>query len=481
MAPVPSGREFRAWLASEPATPNFDLEVRDKYSGELVGRTPLFDRAALQQAAAVAASAQEAMARLSPYRRREVLMRCAGEIASRSEEFARLICAEAGKPITDARREVSRAVETFTVAAEEAVRIPGESLEMERAPHLEGYFGLWKRFPVGACGFITPFNFPLNLVAHKVAPAIAAGCPFVLKPASYTPLSALALGEILADTSLPPGAFSILPAPGYEADGLVGSPDVALLSFTGSAEVGWSIKERAGRKRVALELGGNAGCIVDETADLDFAVERIAFGGYYQAGQSCISVQRVIVSEQVYDEFRDRLVERVSSLPVGDPSDERTVVGPLISEGDAVRVQTWIERAEDAGARRLCGGDRHGSVLTPALLENVPHDQELYCKEVFGPVVVLSRFSAFEDALSEVNCSEYGLQAGVFTKDMERALRAYESLQVGGVVIGDVPSFRADHMPYGGVKSSGSGREGLRWAIEEMTEIKMLVIRRSRR
>ncbi len=469
-----------AWFASKASTPNSDLEVRDKFSGEVVARVPRFSGESLGKAASLARAASESMASLPAHFRRDVLEHCADQIAKRGDELARLICLEAGKPIRDARNEVRRAEQTFRVAAEEAVRIGGEVLEMERAPHLEGYWGIWRRFPLGACGFITPFNFPLNLAAHKVAPAIASGCTFVLKPASYTPLSALALGEILADTDLPEGAFSILPASGSEATALVRHPDLSLISFTGSAEVGWSLKQEAGRKRVVLELGGNAGCIVDETADLDFAADRIAYGGYYQAGQSCISVQRVMVADRIYDAFREKLVDRVRNLSVGDPKDETTVVGPLISESDAIRVQEWIERAVSAGAELLCGGERSGSLLSPAVVENVPEDQPLYCKEVFGPVVTLSRFVDFYDAVASVNDSEYGLQAGVFTNDLERALRAYESLEVGGVVVGDIPSFRADHMPYGGVKASGSGREGVRWAIEEMTEIKMLVIKRAR-
>jgi acyl-CoA reductase-like NAD-dependent aldehyde dehydrogenase len=466
------------WLASKPTSPNADLAVLDKYSGEVCARVPLFGKAELERAAAASATARESMARLPAYVRREILDHCADRIEERSTELALQICTEAGKPIRDARSEIARAIQTFRVAAEEAVRIGGEVLEMERAPHLVGYSGLWKRFPLGACGFITPFNFPLNLVAHKVSPAIAAGCPFVLKPASYTPLSALSLGEILAETDLPEGAFSILPARGETAGVLVDHPELALISFTGSAEVGWGIRARAGRKRVVLELGGNAGCIVDETADLSFAAERIAFGGYYQAGQSCISVQRVIVSSRVYEPFLEELLNRVRDLPVGDPKDPETVVGPLISEADAQRVVEWIERAEGAGAKRLCGGERSGSVVTPAIVENVPRDQDLYCREVFGPVVVVSRYSSFEEAIAEVNDSEFGLQAGIFTNDIGRATRAFESLEVGGVVIGDIPSFRADHMPYGGVKASGSGREGVRWAIEEMTEIKMLVLRK---
>jgi len=471
-------KEHPAWLAGEAYESNYDLEVKDKFSGGIYSRVPKAEPEALRQAARAAFQAATAMASISPWQRRQILLHIADRIQDRAHEFVHALVKEVGKPVKDARTEVARAIETFTVAAEESVRVKGEVVEMARTPRYEGYFGLWRQFPVGPCVFITPFNFPLNLVAHKVAPAIAAGCAFVLKPASYAPVSALMLGKILAETELPRGGFSILPAQSRDAEQLVADDSFALLSFTGSAEVGWHLKSKAGRKRVLLELGGNAGCIVDETADLDRAVERIAFGGYYQAGQSCISVQRVFVASQIHEEFSDALVDRVRRLQVGDPASEKTDVGPVISEADAIRVSSWIEKAVSAGAKVLCGGERHGAFVTPAVVADVAEDQELYCKEVFGPVVVLNRFDSFKEALDAVNRSEYGLQAGIFTSVIERALLAHEVLRVGGVVVGDVPSFRADHMPYGGTKASGIGREGVRYAIDEMTEPRMLVIRR---
>lgn len=466
-----------AFLGGKPHTAERTFEVRDKYLGTPIAEVPSCSAEDFARAIDRATQAH-ALGPIPPYRRSEVLRHVAERISERAEDLADLLCAEVGKPLRDARAEVSRAAETFKIASEEALRIGGEVLELERLPRLEGYFGLWKRFPAGPIGAITPFNFPLNLVAHKVAPAVAAGCPFILKPASYTPLSALAIGEMLAETDMPPGSFSVLPASPEAVEPLLVDSRVRVLSFTGSSEVGWSLQRRAVAKRVLLELGGNAGCVIDETADLDWALERVTFGGFYQAGQSCISVQRVMVAQAVYDDFKERLVERVRALPTGDPRDEKTFVGPLISEADAQRVESWIQAAVERGARLLCGGRRHGAIVEPTVLENAPRDADVYCKEVFGPVVTLESFERFEAALESVNDSRYGLQAGIFTTDLRRALEAYEKLEVGGVIVGDVPSFRADHMPYGGAKASGIGREGVRFAIEEMTEPRMLVVRK---
>jgi acyl-CoA reductase-like NAD-dependent aldehyde dehydrogenase len=327
------------------------------------------------------------------------------------------------------------------------------------------------------CSFITPFNFPLNLVAHKVAPALAVGCPFVLKPASATPVGALIVGEVLAETGLPRGAFSILPVPGAQAARFAEDPRIRLLSFTGSPAVGWELKARAGKKKVVLELGGNAAVIVDADADLDDAVERIVFGAFYQSGQSCISVQRVIVHEDVYADFKRRLVEKTAALATGDPKDEGTFIGPMISEAEAERLHGWIQAAVARGARVLVGGDRRGAMLDATLLEGVAKDADVCAREAFGPVAVLSKFRDFDAALAEVNDSAYGLQAGVFTRDLYRAHRAWDRLEVGAVVVGDVPSWRVDHMPYGGVKESGQGREGVRFAMDEMTEIRLFVLR----
>ena len=334
-----------------------------------------------------------------------------------------------------------------------------------------------KRVPIGPCAFISPFNFPLNLAAHKIAPAIAAGCPFVLKPASRTPVGALLIAEVLAETELPRGAFSILPCRRDDADLLTTDDRLKLLSFTGSPDVGWQLKANAGKKRVVLELGGNAACIVDKDADLDDAVDRLITGAFYQSGQSCISVQRIIAHESIYAHLRDALVAKTKALKMGDPKKEETFIGPVISENEGRRLKTWIDRAVEAGGKRLCGGGCNGAMVEATLLENVPPDQPLCSQEAFGPVAVLSRFQHFEDAIRQVNDSLFGLQAGVFTNDLNQAMRAWDELIVGGVVINDVPSWRVDNMPYGGVKDSGLGREGIRYAIQDMTEQRLLVIR----
>jgi acyl-CoA reductase-like NAD-dependent aldehyde dehydrogenase len=470
--------EYPYWLGGRAMAPNAALEVRDKYSGEVATRVALADPAAIDAAIAAAVAAVEPMRRLAAYERQAVLWHCVRRFQERFEELATSLCIEAGKPIRDSRGEVTRLIDTFRIAAEEAPRLYGEVQPMDVSPRARAYTGMWRRVPVGPCSFIAPFNFPLNLAAHKMAPAIAAGCPFVLKPASMTPVGALLIGEVLAETDLPPGAFSILPCRRDGADLFTTDERLKLLSFTGSPEVGWGLKARAGKKKVVLELGGNAAVVVDETGnDLTDVVERIAFGAFYQSGQSCIGVQRILVHESLYDELRERLVAATGMLVMGDPKDERTFIGPMIAEAEAIRLQGWIESAVARGARLLCGGRRQGAMLQATLLEDVPGTEPLVCKEAFGPVAVLSRFRDFDAALAEVNDSVYGLQAGVFTRDLYRAHRAWDVLDVGGVVIGDVPSFRADHMPYGGVKESGFGREGVRFAMEEMTEIRLMLIR----
>ena len=337
---------------------------------------------------------------------------------------------------------------------------------------------MFRRMPVGACSFISPFNFPLNLAAHKMAPAIAAGCPFVLKPASRTPVGALLIGEILAETALPRGAFSILPCHREGADLFTTDERLKLLSFTGSPEIGWALKARAGKKKVVLELGGNAACVVEpDWQDLDDAVQRIIFGAFYQSGQSCISVQRIMIHRSIYAEMRERLVARTRLLVAGDPRDENTFIGPMITEGEAKRLEAWIHAAQAAGGRLLCGGSRRGAVLAATLLEDVPLDQLLCTQEAFGPVAILSAYDNYAEVLKQVNASAFGLQAGIFTRDLYKMHQAWDELEVGGIIIGDVPSWRVDHMPYGGVKDSGLGREGIRFAIEDMTELRNLVVR----
>jgi acyl-CoA reductase-like NAD-dependent aldehyde dehydrogenase len=465
------------YLANEPESPNADLVVNDKYSGKEATRVALADAAAIDRAIARAVEAAEPMRNLAAYERQAVLEHCVKRFRERFDELAMSLCIEAGKPLRDARGEVTRLIDTFRIAAEESVRIYGEVLPMDISARARGYSGMWKRFPIGPCSFISPFNFPLNLAAHKMAPALAVGCPFVLKPASYTPIGALIIGEILAETDLPAGAFSILPCHREGADLFTTDERFKLMSFTGSPEVGWDLKARAGKKKVVLELGGNAACIVDEDADVEDAVKRNVVGIFYQSGQSCISVQRVFVHEKIYGHFRDRLVAATKALPMGDPKDEKTFIGPMISDKEAKRLESWIQSAVERGGKLLCGGKRDGAMLEATLLEDVPRDEPLCAREAFGPVAILSRFSDFDRVLEEVNDSVFGLQAGVFTRDIYKAHRAWERLDVGGVVIGDVPSWRVDHMPYGGVKDSGLGREGIRFAIEDMTEIRIMIMR----
>lgn len=465
------------YLANEAVFANQDLDVTDKYSGEVATRVAMADAATIDKAIDAADKADAAMAKLAPYERQAILYHCVKRFEERYDELALALCIEAGKPIKDARGEVGRLIDTFRVAAEEAVRIDGEMPNLEISARAKGYRGMVKRVPIGPCSFISPFNFPLNLAAHKVAPAIAAGCPFVLKPASRTPIGAIIIGEVLAETDLPKGAFSILPCHREGADLFTTDERFKLLSFTGSPDVGWDLKARAGKKPVILELGGNAAVIVDEDADLNDAVERIVFGAFYQSGQSCIGVQRILIHDAIYDELKTRLVEKTAALKMGDPKDEDTFIGPVISEGEAKRLENWINEAVDAGATLLVGGQRNGAMLEATLLENAPKGTNIVEEEAFGPVAVVSRFSDFDDALNTVNDSKFGLQAGIFTRDLYKAQKAWDELEVGGVVIGDVPSWRVDNMPYGGVKDSGLGREGIRWAINDMTEERLLVIR----
>lgn len=465
------------YLANRPVEANQDLEVVDKHTGEVATRVAQADDATVDRAIAAAVDAAPAMARLPSHRRRDILNGCADRFEARFDELAEILLVEGGKVIKDARGEVQRLIDTFRIAAEEATRIGGEVLPMDIAERSESFIGFWKRVPIGPVSFITPFNFPYNLVAHKIAPAIAAGCPFVLKPAEKTPVGALVLGEILAEFDLPEGAFSILPVPREDAARFTEDERIKLMSFTGSDKVGWMLKSKAGKKPVVMELGGNAACLVDADADVDDAIARLVFGGFYQSGQSCISVQRVLVHDAVYDAVRDGLVDQVGALKGGDPRDPETFVGPLISEGDAERVVEWIAEAVDAGATLLVGGERDGAIVRPSVLEGVLDDCRLFTEEVFGPAMILERFDDFDSALDRINQSRYGLQAGLFIRDIGKIRKAWDELDVGGVVINDVPSFRVDHMPYGGVKDSGLGREGVRFAIEDLTEIRLLAIR----
>lgn len=465
------------YLANRPVTANADLAVTDKYSGAIATRVAQADAQAIDRAIAAAVAAREPMAHMPAYARRDVLNHCVQRFTERANELAMALCIEAGKPIKDSRGEVGRLIDTFRIAAEESVRIGGEVLPLDISPRARGYTGMYKRVPIGPCSFISPFNFPLNLAAHKIAPALASGCPFVLKPASLTPVGALLIGEVLAETELPVGAFSILPCRRDGADLFTTDDRFKLLSFTGSPAVGWDLKARAGKKKVILELGGNAACIVDEGTDIADAVERVIFGAFYQSGQSCIKAQRIYVHASLYNTFRDALVAGTRALKMGDPKHDDTFIGPMISEAEATRLEGWVKEATGQGARLLCGGKRDGAMLEATLLEDVPAQCKICTDEAFGPVTILSRFTDFDAALAAVNDSTFGLQAGIFTRDIYKVQRAWDTLDVGGVIIGDVPSWRVDNMPYGGVKDSGLGREGVRFAIEDMTEIRLLVLR----
>lgn len=467
---------YPLYIANTPRQTSSTLPVTDKWSGNVVSNVALAGAGEIEEAVASAASAAAPMRRMPAYARQRVLDHCVGRFRARAEELAEALTIEAGKPIRDSRGEVTRLIDTFRIASEECTRIGGEVLEMEISPRARGYRGMVKRVPIGPVSLITPFNFPLNLVAHKVAPAIAAGCPFVLKPAPRTPIGALLIAEVLAETDLPAGAFSVITCRNEDAGPLITDDRFKLLSFTGS-RIGWTLKSQAGKKKVTLELGGNAACIVDADANIEDAVNRLIIGAFYQSGQSCISVQRILVHESILGELRSRLVAQTNALVHGNPALETTFVGPMIDDGEARRVEAWVDEAVAAGGTVLCGGTREGAVYRATILENVPHACRAWSDEVFAPVACIEGFSDFKDAMRVVNDSAFGLQVGVFTRDLYRALDAWDELDVGGVIVGDVPSWRVDHMPYGGVKDSGLGREGVRYAIEDMMEPRLLVIR----
>lgn len=470
--------KYPYFLANEAIYANEDLVVSDKYTNQPATRVALADAKAIDQGIEASVAAAPQMEDMPSFEKQRILEHCVERFRERSDELAYALCIEAGKPIKDSEGEVSRLIDTFKIAAEESVRIHGELQTLDISPRAQGYRGMWKRVPIGPCSFISPFNFPLNLAAHKVAPAIAAGCPFVMKPASRTPLGAIIMGEVLAETSLPKGAFSILPCSRDGADLFTVDERLKLLSFTGSPGVGWDLKAKCGKKKVVLELGGNAAVVVDaDTKDIDDAIERIIFGAFYQSGQSCIGVQRIIVHEQIYDDFRDKLVEATKKLKSGNPQDPETFIGPMISVGEAERLKGWIDSAVADGGKLLCGGNLEENMLEATLLENVPADADAAREEAFGPMALLTKFSTWDQAIELVNDSKFGIHAGIFTRDFYKVQRAWDKMEVGGVVVGDVPSYRVDNMPYGGVKDSGIGREGVKFAIEDMTEIRNLVIR----
>jgi len=467
------------WLANRAVQTAGRLTLRDVWSGETIAEVAQAGPEDIERAIAAAHAARPAMADLPGWRRRDALDHLRQRIAANAEALAQTIRAEGGKPISAARTEVARAQATLREAAAEAGRLDGQTLDLDRDAATRGWRGLTRRVPAGVASLVTPFNFPLNLVVHKLAPALAAGCPVLLKPAPASPLSALALGEWLAECDLPEGAFSILPCANAHAAPLIEDDRIAVLSFTGGL-VGWDLKARAGKKRVVLELGGNAACLVDADpgADLGHVAARLVAGAYGQAGQSCISVQRLIVHRAVLPALREKLVDAVRALPCGDPRDERTVVGPMISAAAAARLDAAIDSAIAAGATALVRGthdDVHPALLGPTLLEDVPRVHPLYRDEAFGPVLMVEAAEDFEHAIGRANDSRFGLQCGVFTASHAHAMRAWDALEVGGVVIGDVPTVRVDRMPYGGIKDSGLGREGPAWAIDDFSETRLMV------
>jgi aldehyde dehydrogenase (NAD+) len=452
------------------------FEVRSPYDDALVASIAIPTAADVEDAARAAHETFEEAKRLPIWARADALDHISRRLAESIEENAALISAEGGKPLKWARVEATRAVSTFRWASEVIRHGDDEVMRLDTEAALGSRMGIIRRFPIGPVLGITPFNFPLNLVAHKVAPALAAGAPIVIKPASATPIGSLRLAELFAETDLPKGMLQVLPVSSEVADGMARDDRYRKISFTGSAGVGWYLKGLDPRKKVTLELGGNAGVIVHDDADLDLAAQRVAFGGYYQAGQSCISVQRVLVHASVYEEFTAKVSAEIAKLKTGDPSDPATDVGPVINPGERDRVGSWVAEAVDQGAVVLAGGDAEGTCYLPTLLASTTPEMKVRCEEVFGPVVTISPYYTFEEALGLLNDSKYGLQAGVFTNDIGRAMEAHRTIDAGGVIINDVSAFRADQMPYGGSKDSGFGREGLRWAMEEMTEPRIMVL-----
>ena len=471
-------KEYPIYVAGDWQSSGEPLEVRSPYSGDVIGVTFQASRDQLEQAIVGAEKAFEIMRTMPTYERSALLRALAAGLKSRRDEFAQMISAEAGKPIRDAEVETDRGVFTLETAAEEAKRLEGEAIPLDLMPASKGRTGIVRRFPIGPIAGISPFNFPLNLALHKIAPAIASGNTIVLKPPSRDPLTMLLFAEVIDAAGAPKGAVSIMPMNREVGDALVEDPRFKLLSFTGSPDVGWEMKRRAGMKKVVLELGGNAGVIIDKDSDLDFAVNRIRVGAFAYSGQVCISVQRVFVVEDVYDRFREKLVAAVESIKLGDPQERTTDLGPMIDEKAILRTQAWIDQATADGARVLTGGASEGTFFQPTVIENADPASAVCAQEAFAPLVTITPVKSFGEAIRQLNDSEFGLQAGVFTNSLEKALVAYENIDVGGVVINDVPTYRIDHMPYGGVKASGLGREGLKYAIEDMTEPRLMVINR---
>lgn len=469
-------KEYKFLINGQWITASEKIEIKSPYNGEVVGTTYRPAAHDVEKAIQAAVQAFEVMRKMPSYQRSEILSNIARILKDKNEEMAQTIAAEAGKPIKAARIEADRSAFTVLIAAEEAKRMNGEIIPLDIHPSGKDRVCNVSRFPVGPIAGISPFNFPLNLVVHKVAPCIAAGNTMILKPASQTPLSALKLGAIAMEAGLPAGALNVIPCSADMAEPLITDERVKMLTFTGSPVVGWNLKKRCGRKKLVLELGGNAGVIVHSDAEIDYAVERILLGSFSYAGQTCISVQRIYVHNDIFQQFQKKFIAEVGTLKTGDPLDENTDVGPMISEKEAERASAWLNEAVMNGAKILIGGERKKSLMMPTVITDINSDMKVSCQEVFAPIVTLSGYSDFHDAVKEVNNSEFGLQAGIFCKDIELIYSAYKELEVGGVIIGDIPTFRVDHMPYGGIKSSGFGREGIRYAIEEMTELKSLIL-----
>lgn len=470
--------EYKLLIGGEWTGNGDALEVKNKYDGSTVGVLPTASREDLDQAIEAAQGAEDLMAEMPAYKRAEILLKTAALLRERSDDLAKTIAAEAGKALKFARAEVDRAVSTFTIASEEAKRLHGETIPLDAVPAGEGYFGFWTRRPVGVIAAISPFNFPLNLVAHKVAPAIASGNTIVLKPASTTPLTAVKLCEILVEAGLPAGAINlVVGSGGTVGEWLVTDPRVDKITFTGSPDVGRHILSVAGIKKVTLELGNTSPVVVAPDADLDFVAKRCAVGAYYNSGQVCISVQRIYSEKQIYEPFSEKFVRAAEAMVVGDPLDERVDVGPMIDSREVDRIEGWVNEAKDSGAKILTGGKRDGTVYYPTVLAGVSEEMKVVAEEAFAPVASVIASDDFESALEQANDTKFGLQVGVFTKDVGRVFQAVKRLNFGGVIINDTPNFRADHMPYGGNRQSGLGREGVRFAMEEMTNIQLVAIR----
>ncbi len=451
-------------------------EFKSPYDQKVFAAIHFADKQQVRKAIHSAHNAFEKTKSLSSFERYEILIHISSEIKRRKEELAESITLSAGKTIASSRVETDRAANTFQVAAEEAKRQEGEIIPLDWSPQTKKRWGLIRRFPIGVVVGITPFNFPLNLVAHKIAPAIASGNPVIIRPASQVSITSLLLGEIISESGLPGGGINIVPCGYKEASPLLEDERVKKVTFTGSPEIGWALKKQAFKKKVTLELGGNAAVIIEPDTNLDFALSRTLLGAFSYSGQICISIQRIFLHENIYDRFMTDFVAATKKLKIGNPMDEDTDIGPMINIGAAQQIEEWINEAVQKGGHLVTGGQRNGTLFEPTILEQVKPELRVSCQEAFAPVVVVSPYKDFEKALKGVNHSIYGLQAGVFTKDLQKAFHAYEILDVGGVIVNDIPTFRIDHMPYGGVKESGFGREGLKYAIEEMTELKLMAI-----